>query len=100
MSITDRLLAITAILPPSLMLWYAESFERRIKEPTQSWRYRVFACAGLATIPIAWLERVAYELTGGASEPAATLLESFLVAATIEETGKFTCLLLLTRGVL
>jgi RsiW-degrading membrane proteinase PrsW (M82 family) len=98
MSISDRLLAITAIIPPFLMLWYAESFERRIKEPTPSWRYRIFVCGGLATIPIAWLERAVSELTSGAAEPVATLLESFLVAAAIEETGKFTGLLLLTRG--
>jgi RsiW-degrading membrane proteinase PrsW (M82 family) len=100
MSIYDRLLAITAIIPPFVLLWYAESFERRVKEPTQSWRYRVFVCAGLATVPIAWIERAVSPLVGSASEPVATLLESFVVAAAIEETGKFTCLLLLTRGAL
>jgi RsiW-degrading membrane proteinase PrsW (M82 family) len=100
MSIYDRLLAITAIIPPFVLLWYAERFERRVREPTQSWRYRVFASAGLATIPIAWLERSVSPLVESAAEPVATLLESFLVAAAIEETGKFTCLLLLTRGAL
>jgi RsiW-degrading membrane proteinase PrsW (M82 family) len=100
MSIYDRLLAITAVIPPFVLLWYAERFERRIKEPTQSWRYRVFVSAGLATIPIAWLEHAVSPLVDSAREPVATLLESFLVAAAIEETGKFTCLLLLTRGAL
>jgi RsiW-degrading membrane proteinase PrsW (M82 family) len=100
MSMYDRLLAITAIIPPFVLLWYAEQFERRVQEPTSGWRYRVVAAAGLASIPIAWTERAVDLLTRGMPEPTATLFNSFVIAATIEECGKFACLLLLTRGVL
>lgn len=81
-------------------MWMAESFERRVREPTSGFRYRVLAGAGLSTIPIAWIERFAGRVAESADEPARTLLESYLVAGAIEEIGKFTCLLLLTRGAL
>lgn len=100
MSLEDRLLAITGVIPPFVLMWMAESFERRVKEPTRGFRYRVLAGAGLSTIPIAWLERFAGKVAASADEPAYTLLESYLVAGAIEETGKFACLLLLTRGAL
>jgi len=100
MSLSDRLLAITGIIPPFLLLWLAESFERRVREPSPGWRYRVFASTGLATIPIAWIGRVVGKIAASAPEPFATLAESYLVAATIEECGKFGCLMLLTRGAL
>jgi RsiW-degrading membrane proteinase PrsW (M82 family) len=100
MSLVDRLLAITGIIPPFLLLWYAENFERRVQEPTRGYRYRVLACTGLATIPIAWVEHAVAKLLAFAPEPQATLFESFVLAATVEETAKFTCLYLLTRGLL
>jgi RsiW-degrading membrane proteinase PrsW (M82 family) len=100
MSMYDRLLAITAIIPPFVLLWYAEQFERRVREPTSGWRYRVMAAAGLASVPIAWTERAVDALTAGMSEPGATLFNSFIIAATVEECGKAACLLLLTRGAL
>jgi RsiW-degrading membrane proteinase PrsW (M82 family) len=97
MTIVDRLLAITGIIPPFLLLWYAENFERRVQEPTRSYRYRVLVCTGLATVPIAWIEHAVAKLLVQAPEPQATLFESFVLAATVEETAKFTCLYLLTR---
>ncbi len=100
MSLVDRLLAITGIIPPFLLLWYAENFERRVREPTRGYRYRVLACTGLATIPIAWIEHSVAKLLVFAREPQATLFESFVLAACVEETAKFTCLYLLTRHVL
>jgi RsiW-degrading membrane proteinase PrsW (M82 family) len=49
------------------------------------------------SIPVAWLERWAALLVEGAPEPLFTLFEAFVIAAAIEEGGKFACLLLLTR---
>src|SRR5690349_11239026 len=100
MSLQDRLLAITGILPPFLLLWYAERFERRIREPTRNWRYRVMAAAGLASIPIAWTERYVSTLVQQTPQPFATLLDSYVGAALVEESGKLLCILLLTRGAL
>jgi RsiW-degrading membrane proteinase PrsW (M82 family) len=100
MSLYDRLLALTGVIPPFVLLWLAESFERRVQEPTRSYRYRVLACAGLSTVPIAWIERWVGRIADAADEPSRTLLESYLVAGLLEETGKFACLLLLTRGAL
>lgn len=99
-SVYDRMLALTGVIPPFVLLVLAERFERRVREPTLNWRYRILAAAGLVSIPIAWLERGAALLIDGASEPLVTLFESFIVAATIEEGGKFACLLVLTRGAL
>lgn len=79
------------------MLWYAERFERRVKEPHRDWRYRVLAAAGLACIPIAWAERFVGVVIADAIEPQRSLFEAFIVAASIEETGKVLCLYLLTR---
>jgi RsiW-degrading membrane proteinase PrsW (M82 family) len=93
----DRLPALIGILPPFLMLWYAERFERRVKEPHRDWRYRVLAAAGLACIPIAWAERFVGVVIADALEPQRSLFEAFIVAASIEETGKVLCLYLLTR---
>lgn len=98
MSLTDRLLALTGIIPPFLLLWYAERFERRVREPTRGFRYRVLCGAGLATIPIAWTQHLIARLLGTAPEPIATCFEAFVLAASIEETAKFACLMLLTRG--
>jgi RsiW-degrading membrane proteinase PrsW (M82 family) len=100
MSMYDRLLALTGIIPPFVLLWYAERFERRIQEPTADWRYRVMAAAGVASIPIAWTERVLDRLTSNAPQPLAMLFNSFIVAASVEEGAKAACVLLLTRGVL
>lgn len=98
MSMHDRLLAITGIIPPFMLLWYAERFERRIREPTQGWRYRIVAAAGMASIPIAWVERVAGQLVESSPQPLAALFDSYVGAALVEETGKVLCILLLTRG--
>jgi RsiW-degrading membrane proteinase PrsW (M82 family) len=100
MSMYDRLLALTGIIPPFILLWYAERFERRIQEPNTDWRYRVMAAAGIASIPIAWTERLLDRLTADAPQPLAMLFNSFVVAASVEEGAKVACVLLLTRGAL
>ena len=41
-----------------MLLWLAETFERRVREPTQGWRYRVMAAAGLVSVPVVWTERL------------------------------------------
>jgi RsiW-degrading membrane proteinase PrsW (M82 family) len=94
---SDRLAALIGVLPPFLMLWYAERFERRIKEPHRDWRYRVLVAAGLGCVPIAWAERLVSNVTATTPEPQRSLFEAFIVAATIEEAGKVLCLYLLTR---
>lgn len=93
----DRLPALVGVLPPFLLLWYAESFERRVREPHRNWRYRVLSAAGLACVPLAWAERGAALVIADAIEPQRSLFEAFIVAATIEEIGKVACLYLLTR---
>ena len=100
MSLLDRLLALAGVIPPFLLLWMAESFERRVREPTQSFRYRIIFATGMISIPVAWTERVLARLASAASEPSATLLEAFLTAAAVEELAKVGCLMLLTRGAL
>lgn len=96
----DRLLAVTGVIPPFVLLWYAERFERRIREPTQGWRYRIVAAAGLISVPIAWAERLLGRLLEASPQPLATLLDSYVNAALVEEMGKLACVLLLTRGML
>lgn len=93
----ERLVALVGVLPPFLMLWYAEQFERRIREPHREWRYRVLCASGLACVPIAWIERGLAAVIAAAPEPERSLYEAFIVAAAIEETGKVACLYLLTR---
>ena len=100
MSLLDRLLALAGVIPPFLLLWMAESFERRVREPTQGYRYRIIFATGLISIPVAWTERVLARLASAATEPSATLLEAFLTAAAVEELAKVSCLMMLTRGVL
>jgi RsiW-degrading membrane proteinase PrsW (M82 family) len=95
--VLDRLAALAGALPPFFLLWYAEHFERRIKEPHADWRYRVLAAAGLASVPMAWAEHYIAQVIAGAGEPLRTLLEAYLVAASVEETGKVSCLYFLTR---
>jgi RsiW-degrading membrane proteinase PrsW (M82 family) len=100
MSMYDRVLAITGVIPPFVLLWLAERFERRIKEPTHGWRYRVMAASGMASIPIAWAERLLSKAIEPMPRLQAAVLDSFVVSATIEELGKLTCLVLFTRGTL
>jgi RsiW-degrading membrane proteinase PrsW (M82 family) len=99
MSLYD-LLAIVGVIPPFLLLWFAERFERRVREPTRGWRYRIMAASGLASIPIAWAERLFSALLQGTEQPAALLVDAYVLAAGIEELGKVGCLMLLTRGLL
>jgi RsiW-degrading membrane proteinase PrsW (M82 family) len=99
MSLYD-LLAIVGIIPPFLLLWFAERFERRVREPTRGWRYRIMAASGLASIPIAWTERLLSGLLHGSDQPWGLLVEAFVLAAGVEELGKVACLMVLTRGVL
>jgi RsiW-degrading membrane proteinase PrsW (M82 family) len=82
------------------MLWYAERLERRVLEPNAQWRYRVLAASGLAAVPMAWAERAMASVIAHSPEPARTLSEAFLVAASIEEAGKVACIYLLTRSAL
>jgi RsiW-degrading membrane proteinase PrsW (M82 family) len=100
MSLYDRLIAIIGVLPPFLLLWFAERFERRVREPTRGWRYRIMAASGLASIPIAWTERLLSALASGVPLPLGLLLDSYVLAAGVEELGKVACLMVLTRGVL
>jgi RsiW-degrading membrane proteinase PrsW (M82 family) len=95
--VLDRFAALLGVVPPFLMLWYAEHFERRIKEPHANWRYRVLMAAGLASMPMAWAEHVVSQVIADAQEPQRTLFEAYVVAASVEETGKVVCLYLLTR---
>jgi RsiW-degrading membrane proteinase PrsW (M82 family) len=95
--VLDRLAALLGAVPPFLMLWYAERFERRIQEPHAEWRYRVLVAAGLASVPMAWAEHVVSQVISNAADPERTLFEAFIVAASVEETGKVACLYLLTR---
>ena len=99
MSLYD-LLALVGVIPPFLLLWFAERFERRVREPTRGWRYRIMAASGLASIPIAWSERLFSALLQGTDQPAALMIDAYVLAAGIEECGKVVCLLLLTRGLL
>ena len=100
MSLYDRLLAFTGVIPPFLLLWFAEAAERRIREPTNGYRYRVFAAAGLASIPIVWIERFLSVIAGYSPSRTAGLFDAFVVSASVEECGKVACLFLLTRGAL
>lgn len=100
MSLYDRLLAITGIIPPFLLLWYAEASERRIREPTQGYRYRVFFAAGLASIPIVWIERFLSVVSSFNPKWSAGMFDAFVVSASVEECGKLACLYVLTRGAL
>jgi RsiW-degrading membrane proteinase PrsW (M82 family) len=93
----DRIAALLGALPPFLMLWYAERLERRVKEPNKRWRYRVLAATGLASVPMAWTEHAVSAIIAEAADPQRTLFEAFIVAASIEETGKVFCIYLLTR---
>jgi RsiW-degrading membrane proteinase PrsW (M82 family) len=93
----DRLIALTGVLPPFLMLWYAEVFERRIKERHAAWRYRILVATAIAAIPMAIAEHVASDYLSDAPEPQRTLIDSFVIAAAVEESGKVFCLYLLSR---
>jgi RsiW-degrading membrane proteinase PrsW (M82 family) len=92
-----RLAALLGAVPPFLMLWYAERFERRVREPHKQWRYRVLAATGLASVPMAWAEHYISQVIARTPEPQRSLCEAFLVAASVEELGKVTCIYLLTR---
>jgi RsiW-degrading membrane proteinase PrsW (M82 family) len=100
MSLLDRLLALAGVIPPFLLLWLAESFERRVREPTRGFRYRIIFATGMISIPVAWTERLLAHLVSTAPEPSATLIEAFVIAAAVEELAKVGCLMLLTRGAL
>ncbi len=100
MSFFDRVLAMTGVIPPFVLLWFAERFERRVKEPTRGWRYRIVAASGLASIPIAWTERLLSAVLDRLPPTWASLCDSYIVSASVEELGKLCCLLLLTRGAL
>jgi RsiW-degrading membrane proteinase PrsW (M82 family) len=100
MSLIDRFIAMAGVIPPFLLLWMAESFERRVREPTQGFRYRIIFATGMISIPVAWTERLLARLVSTAPEPSATLIEAFVTAAAVEELAKVACLMLLTRGAL
>ncbi|HEX7476792.1 MAG TPA: PrsW family glutamic-type intramembrane protease [Polyangiales bacterium] len=89
--------ALLGVVPPFLMLWYAEAFERRVREPHRDFRYRILVAVALASVPIGWAEHAIAALMNGVAEPRRSLFEAFIVAASIEETGKVLCLYLLTR---
>lgn len=90
-------LSLLGVVPPFLMLWYAERFERRIHEPHAGWRYRILVAGALASVPVLWISHAVGDVVTLAAEPAASLLDAFLVSATIEETGKLLCMYTLTR---
>ncbi|MDD9965749.1 MAG: PrsW family glutamic-type intramembrane protease [Myxococcales bacterium] len=92
------MIAAIGVLPAFAMLWYAERFERRVREPNPGWRYRILAASGFAALPIGLIEFQLAAWGRHASEPHKTLYEAFVVAAATEEILKFTCLWLLTRA--
>jgi RsiW-degrading membrane proteinase PrsW (M82 family) len=92
-----RFASLLGVIPPFLMLWYAEAFERRIKEPHRDWRYRVLVAAGLGSVPMLWAAHQVGDVLENASEPLRSLLEAFLGSAALEEWGKAVCLYLFTR---
>jgi RsiW-degrading membrane proteinase PrsW (M82 family) len=96
----DRLAALLGAVPPFLMLWYAERFERRVREPSRRLRYRVMAATCLASVPMAWAEHWISLVIADTPEPQRSLSEAFLVAAGVEELGKVACLYVLTRWAL
>ncbi len=89
--------AFLGVLPPFLMLWYAESFERRVREPQRDFRYRVLVAVAVASVPIGWFEHALGAVAASVAEPRRSLLEAFVVAAATEESGKVLCLYVLTR---
>ncbi len=93
----DRFASLLGVIPPFLMLWYAERFERRIKEPHANWRYRILVAAALSCVPMLWLAHLLGDVLERAAEPQRSLLEAFLGSATLEESGKVFCLYLFTR---
>ena len=100
MALIDRLLALAGVIPPFVLLWLVESFERRVREPTQGFRYRVMVASGLSSVPVVWAERLLTAVLGGAPEPTATLVEAWVLSATVEELAKVACLVALTSGAL
>lgn len=95
-----ELIAAVGVLPAFLLLWYAERFERRVREPWPWARYRILVASGLSAIPIAWIELQLAKLATGLTPAHQVLYESVVVAAATEEVVKFACLWLLTRGAL
>lgn len=95
-----RLIAAIGVLPAFLLLWYAERFERRVREPLPRGRYRILLASGFAALPIGWIEHQLALPGAHLAEPHRSLYESFVVAAMTEEVVKFACLWLLTRGAL
>ncbi len=100
MSILDRVLPLLGVLPPFLLLWWAETFERRVQEPHPDWRYRVLAAGGFVTVPVLIVERMLSRVLVTTAEPLHTLFDAFVIAGAVEETGKALCIALLTRGML
>jgi protease PrsW len=94
---SDRLLAMLGALPPFFLLWAAEVFERRVREPTAGYRYRILAAAGMISIPVAWAQKLFAGHALFSSALNETLFEAFVIAAFVEEVGKYTCLWSLTR---
>ena len=88
----DRIVALTGVLPPFLMLWYAERFERRIKEKHAAFRYRIMVATAVLAIPMAFAAAHVSRMLADASEPRRTLIDAFVLAAAIEESGKVLCL--------
>jgi RsiW-degrading membrane proteinase PrsW (M82 family) len=99
-SFADRLLALLGVVPPFLLLWWAESFERRVLEPLPDWRYRVLAAGGFISIPVLIVERALSKVLPYAEEPLHTLFDAFVIAGAVEEVGKALCVVLLARGAL
>lgn len=92
------LLALIGAVPPFLLLWVAERSERRIREPAPQLRYRILVAAGFATVPILAIQHALEPLTSAGPKWTGILFESYVLAALVEEVGKFSCLWVLTRG--
>jgi RsiW-degrading membrane proteinase PrsW (M82 family) len=97
-TLADRVLALVGVIPPFLLLWWAERFERRVEEPAPDWRYRVLVAGGFASIPVLLAGRMLGRVMAAASEPIRTLFDAFVIAGALEESLKVACVLLLTRG--
>jgi len=95
---SSEILAISGVIPPFLLLWLAERFERRIREPAPPLRYRVLVASALVSVPVAWTQQLIEPWLSRTPEPSSTLLEAFVLAASVEEGAKVACLYVFSRG--
>lgn len=98
MPLDVRLLAVVGVVPPFLLLWWLERYERRVREPAPGWRYRVLAAGGLITVPVLIVGLALGQVLPLLEEPHRSLFDAFIVASLVEECFKALCFMLLARG--